>query len=147
MALSILPHLMTTAAKKNGLDKKIVILTATSGDTGKAAMAGFADIKNTAIIVFYPKGGVSEFQRLQMITQKGNNTHVVAVHGNFDDAQTGVKNIFNDKAFENELNSKGIWLSSANSINIGRLVPQIVYYVYGYVKHYEIGRASCRERV
>ena len=147
MALSILPHLMTTVAKKNGLDKKIVILTATSGDTGKAAMAGFADIKNTAIIVFYPKGGVSEFQRLQMITQKGNNTHVVAVHGNFDDAQTGVKNIFNDKAFENELNSKGIWLSSANSINIGRLVPQIVYYVYGYVKLLEENEIAQNEEI
>ena len=147
MALSILPHLMTTVAKKNGLDKKIVILTATSGDTGKAAMAGFADIKNTAIIVFYTKGGVSEFQRLQMITQKGNNTHVVAVHGNFDDAQTGVKNIFNDKAFENELNSKGIWLSSANSINIGRLVPQIVYYVYGYVKLLEENEIAQNEEI
>ena len=110
-------------------------------------MAGFADIKNTAIIVFYPKGGVSEFQRLQMITQKGNNTHVVAVHGNFDDAQTGVKNIFNDKAFENELNSKGIWLSSANSINIGRLVPQIVYYVYGYVKLLEENEIAQNEEI
>ena len=134
MALSILPHLMTTAAKKNHADKEIVILTATSGDTGKAAMAGFADVPGTRIIVFYPKGGVSKVQELQMRTQKGDNTSVVAIHGNFDDAQTGVKKIFGDKEFAAKLAAKGFQLSSANSINIGRLVPQVVYYVYAYAK-------------
>lgn len=134
MALSILPYLMTTSAKKNQVENEIVILTATSGDTGKAAMAGFADVLGTRIIVFYPKGGVSKVQELQMVTQKGDNTSVVAIHGNFDDAQTGVKNIFNDRDYEKELADKGFQLSSANSINIGRLVPQIVYYVYAYAK-------------
>jgi threonine synthase len=134
MALSILPHLMTTAAKKNKVENKIVILAATSGDTGKAAMAGFADVEGTEIIVFYPKDGVSPVQELQMVTQKGENTHVAAIHGNFDDAQTGVKKIFGDKAFAELLEEKGYQLSSANSINIGRLVPQIVYYVYAYAK-------------
>ena len=134
MALSILPHLMTTAAKKNGITNKIVVLTATSGDTGKAAMAGFADVEGTEIIVFYPKDGVSRIQELQMVTQKGDNTHVVAIHGNFDDAQTGVKKIFGDKSFAEQLSRKNCQLSSANSINIGRLVPQVVYYVYAYAK-------------
>lgn len=134
MALSILPHLMTTAAKKNQVKNKIVILTATSGDTGKAAMAGFADVEGTEIIVFYPKDGVSRVQELQMVTQKGENTHVAAIHGNFDDAQTGVKKIFGDKEFARSLDEKGFQLSSANSINIGRLVPQVVYYVYAYAK-------------
>ena len=122
-ALSILPHLMTTAAKKNGVKNEIVILTATSGDTGKAAMAGFADVPGTRIIVFYPKNGVSPIQEKQMVTQKGKNTHVVAIHGNFDDAQTGVKKMFNDKELGKELADKGFQFSSANSINIGRLVP------------------------
>lgn len=134
MALSILPHLMTTAAKKNRVDKEIVILTATSGDTGKAAMAGFCDVPGTRIIVFYPKNGVSRIQELQMRTQKGENTCVVAIHGNFDDAQTGVKKLFNDEEFKAELAGKGFQFSSANSINIGRLVPQVVYYVYAYAK-------------
>lgn len=134
MALSILPHLMTTAAKKNHAEHKIVILTATSGDTGKAAMAGFADVPGTEIIVFYPKDGVSRVQELQMVTQKGGNTHVAAIHGNFDDAQTGVKEIFGDKEFAKELAKKGFQLSSANSINIGRLIPQVVYYVYAYTR-------------
>ena len=134
MALSILPHLMTTAAKKNHVDKEIVILTATSGDTGKAAMAGFADVPGTRIIVFYPKDGVSKIQELQMRTQKGDNTCVVAIHGNFDDAQTGVKKLFGDDRFTAELAAKGFQFSSANSINIGRLVPQVVYYVYAYAK-------------
>lgn len=129
MALSILPHLMTTAARKNHVDREIVILTATSGDTGKAAMAGFADVPGTRIIVFYPKDGVSKVQELQMRTQKGDNTSVVAIHGNFDDAQTGVKKMFGDKDLEAELMEKGFQFSSANSINIGRLVPQIVYYL------------------
>ena len=132
MALSILPHLMTTSAKKNHVDHKIVILTATSGDTGKAALAGFADVEGTEIIVFYPKNGVSAVQEKQMVTQKGANTHVVGIHGNFDDAQTGVKKLFGDKELAKEMDEKGFQFSSANSINIGRLVPQIVYYVYSY---------------
>lgn len=111
-----------------------MILTATSGDTGKAAMAGFADVPGTRIIVFYPKDGVSKVQELQMRTQKGENTSVVAIHGNFDDAQTGVKKLFGDKELEAQLAAKGFQFSSANSINIGRLVPQIVYYVYAYAK-------------
>ncbi len=132
MALSILPHLMTTSAKKNHVDHEIVILTATSGDTGKAAMAGFADVEGTRIIVFYPKDGVSPVQEKQMVTQKGSNTFVVGIHGNFDDAQTGVKRMFNDKELAAGLDRHGFQFSSANSINIGRLVPQIVYYVYAY---------------
>lgn len=134
MALSILPYLMTTSAKKNHVENEIVILTATSGDTGKAAMAGFADVPGTRIIVFYPKGGVSPVQERQMRTQKGKNTAVVAIHGNFDDAQTGVKNLFNNKELAEELADRGFQFSSANSINIGRLVPQVVYYVYAYAK-------------
>lgn len=134
MALSILPYFMTTSARKNHVENEIVILTATSGDTGKAAMAGFADVPGTRIIVFYPKGGVSKVQELQMVTQKGDNTSVVAIHGNFDDAQTGVKKIFGDREFAKSLAEKGFQLSSANSINIGRLVPQVVYYVYAYAK-------------
>ena len=132
MALSILPHLKTTAAKKNQVKNEIVILTATSGDTGKAAMAGFADVPGTKIIVFYPKHGVSPIQEKQMVTQKGNNTYVVGITGNFDDAQPAVKKMFNDKELEAELDAAGYQFSSANSINIGRLVPQIVYYVYAY---------------
>ncbi len=132
MALSILPHLMSVAAKKNGVDKEIVILTATSGDTGKAALAGFAGVEGTRIIVFYPKNGVSVIQEKQMVTQKGNNVKVVGITGNFDDAQTGVKNIFSDKELGAKLAEKGFQFSSANSINIGRLVPQIVYYVHAY---------------
>lgn len=138
MALSILPHLLTTAARKNQVKNKIVILTATSGDTGKAALAGFADVEGTGIIVYYPKDGVSPIQEKQMLTQKGENTWVIGIHGNFDDAQTGVKNIFNDKEAAKELEEAGYQFSSANSINIGRLIPQIVYYVYAYsrlIKH------------
>lgn len=134
MALSILPYLMTTAAKKQHIKNDIVILTATSGDTGKAALAGFADVEGTKIIVFYPKDGVSEVQKLQMATQKGDNTFVVAIHGNFDNAQTGVKQLLADKELEECMNQAGYQFSSANSINIGRLVPQIVYYVYAYAK-------------
>lgn len=134
MALSILPYLMTTAAKKNQEDKEIVILTATSGDTGKAALAGFADVPGTRIIVFYPKNGVSAVQEKQMVTQKGKNTCVIGIHGNFDDAQSGVKKLFSDKELAKELAGKGFCFSSANSINIGRLVPQVVYYVYAYGK-------------
>lgn len=134
MALSILPYLMVTAARKNHVDSEIVILTATSGDTGKAAMAGFADVPGTKIIVFYPKDGVSRVQELQMVTQKGANTSVVAIHGNFDDAQTGVKTLFNDRQLAEEMAAHGVQFSSANSINIGRLIPQVVYYVYAYAQ-------------
>lgn len=134
MALSILPHLLTTSAKKNQVKNEIVILTATSGDTGKAALAGFADVEGTKIIVFYPKNGVSRVQELQMVTQKGDNTSVVAIHGNFDNAQSGVKAMFENKELEKELNEAGYQFSSANSINIGRLVSQVVYYVYAYAK-------------
>ncbi len=132
MALSILPHLMITSARKNNIKNDIVILTATSGDTGKAALAGFAGVEGTRIVVFYPKNGVSAIQEKQMVTQKGDNTHVVGIKGNFDQAQTGVKQMFNDKSLEAELDAAGFQLSSANSINIGRLVPQIAYYVYAY---------------
>lgn len=132
LALSILPHLMTTAAKKNNFKKEIVILTATSGDTGKAAMAGFADVPGTKIIVFYPSQGVSAIQKQQMITQVGDNTYVVAINGNFDQAQTNVKEIFNDKDFMAQLAQNGYQFSSANSINIGRLVPQVAYYFWAY---------------
>lgn len=132
MALSILPYMLTKAAKKNGFDGEIVILVATSGDTGKAALAGFADVPGTRIIVFYPKGGVSPVQERQMITEAGKNTAVVGVRGNFDDTQTGVKNIFGNKALAAELKENGFAFSSANSINIGRLLPQVVYYVYAY---------------
>jgi threonine synthase len=134
MALSILPHLLTTSAKKNNVKNEIVILTATSGDTGKAALAGFADVEGTKIIVFYPKNGVSKVQELQIVTQKGSNTSVVAIHGNFDCAQSGVKAIFENKELAKEMDAAGYQFSSANSINIGRLVPQIVYYVYAYAK-------------
>lgn len=147
MALSILPHLMTTAAKKNKMNKEIVILTATSGDTGKAALAGFADIPGTRIIVFYPKNGVSPIQEKQMITQKGENTAVVGIHGNFDDAQSGVKAMFADHALAAELDERGFRFSSANSINIGRLVPQIVYYVYAYAKLYANGEIEKDEKI
>ena len=139
MALSILPYLMTTAAKKNNVKNEIVILTATSGDTGKAALAGFADVPGTRIIVFYPKHGVSPIQEKQMVTQKGTNTYVVGITGNFDDAQTAVKKMFNDKEMAAELADAGFQFSSANSINIGRLVPQVVYYVYAYAKLVENG--------
>ena len=147
MALSILPHLLTTSAKKNHVENEIVILTATSGDTGKAAMAGFADVPGTKIIVFYPKNGVSPIQEKQMVTQKGKNTYVVGITGNFDDAQTGVKKMFNDKEMAAELAKSGYQFSSANSINIGRLVPQIVYYVYAYAMLYKNGEIKEGEKI
>ncbi|MGX8774732.1 MAG: threonine synthase [Bacillota bacterium] len=147
MALSILPYLLTTATKKENEDKKICILTATSGDTGKAALEGFADVPGTEIIVFFPNKGVSQVQERQMITQEGANTHVFAIEGNFDDAQTGVKKIFNDDAFAEKLAGLGCKLSSANSINIGRLVPQVAYYVWGYLKLVEAGAAKAGEPV
>lgn len=147
MALSILPHLLTTSAKKNNVKNEIVILTATSGDTGKAALAGFADVENTRIVVFYPKGGVSPIQEKQMVTQKGANTHVVGIKGNFDEAQSGVKAIFGNKELEKELDAAGFQLSSANSINIGRLVPQVVYYVYAYAKLLAEGELESGEMI
>ncbi|MDD3023943.1 MAG: threonine synthase, partial [Syntrophomonadaceae bacterium] len=134
MALQLLPQLMTTSARKTGDNGEIIILVATSGDTGKAALEGFKDIAGTRIIVFYPEDGVSEVQKRQMITQEGKNVYVAAVSGNFDDAQTGVKNIFADHAFAERLNKQGMKLSSANSINWGRLLPQIVYYISAYVE-------------
>ena len=147
MALSILPHLMTTAAKKNAVKNEIVILTATSGDTGKAALAGFADVPGTRIIVFYPKHGVSPIQEKQMVTQKGDNTYVVGITGNFDDAQTAVKKMFNDRELAAELDAAGFQFSSANSINIGRLVPQIVYYVYAYSRLVGQGKVKAGEKI
>ena len=147
MALSILPHLLTTALKKNNINKEVVILTATSGDTGKAALAAFADVKDTRIIVFYPNGGVSKIQELQMVTEKGKNTKVVAVNGNFDDCQTGVKNIFNNAELKKELDEKGYVFSSANSINIGRLFPQVAYYVYAYGRMVKQGAIRAGEKI
>lgn len=147
MALSILPYLLTTATKKEHEDKKICILTATSGDTGKAALEGFADVPGTEIIVFFPNQGVSEVQERQMVTQEGANTHVYAIEGNFDDAQTGVKKIFNDADFAKKLAGAGCKLSSANSINIGRLVPQVAYYVWGYLKLVERGVLKTGDKV
>ncbi len=134
IALQMLPHLMRMALEKVGETKKILILVATSGDTGKAALAGFADVPQTKIMVFYPDDGVSKIQKLQMVTQAGDNVNVTAVRGNFDDAQNGVKKIFGDKKIRDELDKLGVKLSSANSINWGRLVPQIAYYFSGYVE-------------
>ena len=139
MALSILPYLLTVSLKKEGVKDKVLILTATSGDTGKAALEGFSDVPGTEIIVFYPDGGVSQVQRQQMITTMGKNTHVYAVKGNFDDCQTEVKRIFNDPEIKASLKDHGIIFSSANSINVGRLVPQVAYYVYSYIKLVERG--------
>ncbi len=147
MALSILPYLLTTSAKKNNVHNEIVILTATSGDTGKAALAGFADVPGTKIIVFYPKNGVSPIQEKQMVTQKGDNTFVVGIKGNFDDAQTGVKKMFSDAELNSYLNEKGYQFSSANSINIGRLVPQMVYYVYAYTRLVADGTIKAGDKI
>lgn len=147
MALSILPYLMTTSLKKEGVTDKICILTATSGDTGKAALEGFAGVEGTEIVVFYPNGAVSQVQERQMTSQEGENTHVFAINGNFDNAQTGVKKIFNDDEFAKKLAERNIRLSSANSINIGRLIPQVAYYVYGYVKLMQRGVVKAGEPV
>lgn len=147
MALSILPHLLTTSAKKNHVKNEIVILTATSGDTGKAALAGFAGVEGTKIVVFYPKGGVSPIQEKQMVTQKGDNTFVVGIKGNFDQAQSGVKAMFGDEALAKEMNEAGYQFSSANSINIGRLVPQVVYYVYAYARLLADGEIAEGEKI
>ncbi len=140
MALQMLPHLLTASLKKTGEDKTVCILVATSGDTGKAALEGFADVEGTRIFVFYPKDGVSDIQRLQMVTQTGENVGVCSVVGNFDDAQTGVKKIFGDREFAAALAEKGFFLSSANSINWGRLLPQIVYYFSAYCDFVKSGK-------
>ena len=146
MALSILPRLMTAAMQKQQ-DKDVLILVATSGDTGKAALEGFCDVPHTKIFVYYPNEGVSDMQRLQMTTQRGGNTHVAAVRGNFDDAQSGVKAIFADAVFSEKAAAKGYSLSSANSINFGRLAPQIAYYVWAYAQLCARGEIAQGERV
>ncbi len=147
MALQLLPHLLTVASSKSAPDKEIVILVATSGDTGKAALEGFKDVKNTRILVFYPNDGVSPMQKLQMTTQEGSNVGVCAIEGNFDDAQSGVKKIFTDKAVAAKLEEKGMMFSSANSINWGRLVPQIVYYVSAYCDMLEKGAIKVGDEI
>jgi len=147
MALSILPYLLTTAMRKEHEEKKAVILAATSGDTGKAALEGFAGVSGTEIFVFYPKDGVSEIQKRQMATQRGGNVHVFGVDGNFDDAQRGVKRIFNDSGFRSAMGEMGCLLTSANSINIGRLVPQAAYYVYAYLQLIESGRIRIGDEI
>jgi len=147
MALSLLPHLLKTALNKHKITKEIVILTATSGDTGKAALEGFKNIDKTKIIVFYPEKGVSEIQKRQMTTQEGNNVYVTSIEGNFDDAQRGVKEIFNDSKYSEFLDSNNYILSSANSINIGRLVPQIVYYFYAYLSLLKKGEIKNNEKI
>ena len=140
MALQLLPHLLTASVAKTSKGRTTVILVATSGDTGKAALDGFADVDGTKIIVFYPQNGVSAMQKLQMTTQEGGNVAVCAINGNFDNAQTGVKNIFSDKAMAEKLDAVAMDFSSANSINFGRLVPQIVYYVSSYCELLKSGR-------
>lgn len=147
MALQMLPHLLTASLKKTGEDKQVCILVATSGDTGKAALEGFADVEGTKIFVFYPKDGVSDVQRLQMVTQAGDNVGVCAVVGNFDDAQTGVKRIFGDRDFAATLAERGYFLSSANSINWGRLLPQIVYYFSAYCDYVNCKRIAMGEKL
>ncbi len=147
MALSILPYLMKTSAKKNDIHKEIVILTATSGDTGKAALEGFADVEGTRIIVFYPDGGVSPVQKQQMVTQRGKNVCVAAITGNFDDAQSAVKSIFTDAEMIKELDEKGFMFSSANSINIGRLIPQVAYYWYAYCRLVKNGKIKAGDKI
>lgn len=142
MALQVLPYLLTASLQKTGEEREVCILVATSGDTGKAALEGFCDVPQTKILVFYPKDGVSEVQELQMVTQAGDNVGVAGVEGNFDDAQTGVKRIFGDQALAAELSKRGYFLSSANSINWGRLLPQIVYYVSAYCDMVNAGRIA-----
>ena len=147
MALQILPYFLTTSAKKINLDKKIIILVATSGDTGKAALEGFKDVEGTQILVFYPEDGVSPMQKRQMTTQSGSNVGVCAVKGNFDDCQNGVKAIFTDKEIKEKMNAAGLMFSSANSINWGRLVPQIVYYVYAYATLVRQGKIQAGQEI
>jgi threonine synthase len=147
MALSILPYLLKTSMVMQNIKQEVVILTATSGDTGKAALEGFADIAGTKIIVFFPQEGVSRIQKLQMLTQEGKNTYVAGIYGNFDDAQSAVKEIFNDKQLTAELFDNGYILSSANSINIGRLIPQVVYYFHSYLTLLKQGKISCGQAI
>ncbi|MBR3691643.1 MAG: threonine synthase [Clostridia bacterium] len=147
MALQMLPGLLTASLRKTGEERKVCILVATSGDTGKAALEGFRDVRGSEIVVFYPRDGVSQVQKLQMTTQEGKNVHVCAVAGNFDDAQTGVKRVFADAETEKLLNDKGIFLSSANSINWGRLAPQIVYYFSAYCDLLNEGVIKCGDLV
>lgn len=147
MALQMLPLLLTGSLKKLGEKRRVCILVATSGDTGKAALEGFADVAGTSIVVFYPRDGVSDVQKLQMTTQRGENVHVCAVEGNFDDAQNGVKQIFGDRAFAEKLNDRGVFLSSANSINWGRLLPQIVYYFSAYCDFVNSGRLNFGDQI
>ena len=147
MALQMLPYLLTASLKKTGEQREVCILVATSGDTGKAALEGFADVPGTRIFVFYPDGGVSRIQRLQMVTQSGANVGVCAVKGNFDDAQTGVKRIFGDREFAEELSRRGYFLSSANSINWGRLLPQVVYYFSAYCDYVASGKIALGDKI
>jgi len=147
MALQMLPHILTASLRKTGEEREACILVATSGDTGKAALEGFRDVPGTRVMVFYPRDGVSDVQKLQMTSQSGNNVNVVAVEGNFDDAQTGVKAIFSDAGFRDELNERGFFLSSANSINWGRLVPQIAYYVSAYCDLLAGGEIDIGDRI
>ena len=147
MALQLLPHLLTRSMQKTGETNKVVILVATSGDTGKAALEGFADVPGTQIIVFYPSEGVSDIQKQQMITQAGKNVKVFGIEGNFDDAQRGVKEIFGNTALSDELEKKGYTFSSANSINWGRLVPQIVYYFSAYVDAVKAGKIAAGDPI
>ena len=147
MALQLLPHLTTLAARKNGETREVSILVATSGDTGKAALEGFKDVPGTSCTVFYPSDGVSDVQKLQMTTTGGSNTHVIGIHGNFDDAQTGVKALFSSPAFNDQMHALGKVLSSANSINFGRLVPQIVYYFSAYAELLNAGAISLGDQV
>ncbi|HEY9061424.1 MAG TPA: threonine synthase [Pseudobacteroides sp.] len=147
MALQILPHFMVKAVEKTGETDETVILVATSGDTGKAALEGFKDVKGTRVIVFFPKDGVSDVQKMQMVTQDGDNTYSIGVHGNFDDAQNGVKAIFTDAEMNETMNKSGFKFSSANSINWGRLVPQIVYYFSGYADLLKKNEIEAGEKV
>lgn len=147
MALQIMPRLLTASLRKNGEERTVSILVATSGDTGKAALEGFRDVPGTRIMVFYPRDGVSQIQKLQMATQEGANVNVVAVDGNFDDCQTGVKNIFGDSAFAEMLDGRGYFLSSANSINWGRLVPQVAYYFSAYCDYVNAGGIAMGDEI
>ncbi|MBR0277130.1 MAG: threonine synthase, partial [Clostridia bacterium] len=147
VALQILPHFMTKAVKKTNDNRTVIILVATSGDTGKAALEGFKDVSGTKIAVFYPNDGVSDMQKLQMVTQEGSNVAVGGILGNFDDAQNGVKAIFTDENFKEELDKKGYMLSSANSINWGRLLPQIVYYFSSYSDMLKSGEIKLGDKI
>ena len=147
MALQMLPYLLTASLRKTGEEKTACILVATSGDTGKAALEGFRDVDHTKILVFYPKDGVSDIQKLQMVTQQGGNVGVCSVMGNFDDAQTGVKQIFSDEALRAELSDCGFFLSSANSINWGRVLPQVVYYISAYCDLVRDGRIKLGQEI